>query len=411
MLSSNPHAVDELHDSDVASHAHPRDRTGVIIEGLKQLAWWSLRILVILAGTYVTWLLLGKFWRGILPVALAIIVTTVLWTPTQWLCRLKLPRAVAALITLLGSVGVVGAFFAFIAPSVAQQMPGLYFQGFEGIQRIELWLQGPPLNLHDEDLNNYFASGTAWLQNQSGTIAERLFAGLGKASSIVVNVGIVLVLTFFFLKDGDRFLPWLNSVVGRRAGGPLRELLARCWVTLSGFIRAQAIVSFVDAAFIGFGLVIMGIPLPLVLAMLTFFAGFVPIVGAFVAGALAVMVAFVAKGLTAAIVVLVIVVAVQQLEGNILSPLLQSRAMNLHPAVVLLSVTIGGSLFGILGAFFAVPVAAMVAVLLRFIGDMIDLKTGARTPEEVEFVSQREFFSELFPTTPARSEAACPKDE
>ena len=155
----------------------------------------------------------------------------------------------------------------------------------------------------------------------------------------------------------------------------------------------------------------MGIPLALVLAMLTFFAGFVPIVGAFVAGALAVMVAFVAKGLTAAIVVLVIVVAVQQLEGNILSPLLQSRAMNLHPAVVLLSVTIGGSLFGILGAFFAVPVAAMVAVLLRFIGDMIDLKTGARTPEEVEFVSQREFFSELFPTTPARSEAACPKDE
>ena len=85
--------------------------------------------------------------------------------------------------------------------------------------------------------------------------------------------------------------------------------------------------------------------------------------------------------------------------------------MNLHPAVVLLSVTIGGSLFGILGAFFAVPVAAMVAVLLRFIGDMIDLKTGARTPEEVEFVSDPEFFSELFPTTPARSEAACSKDE
>src|SRR5690606_1732758 len=123
---------------------------------------------------------------------------------------------------------------------------------------------------------------------------------------------------------------------------------------LGGFIRTQAVVSAIDAVFIWIGLVIIGVPLAVPLAIITFFAGFIPIVGAFAAGALAVLVALVSNGTSGALWTLVVIIAVQQLEGNFLSPLLQSKTMDLHAAVVLLSVTLGGTMFGVAGAFLAV---------------------------------------------------------
>jgi len=149
-------------------------------------------------------------------------------------------------------------------------------------------------------------------------------------------------------------------------------VLERVWATLGSFIRSQAVVSLIDAVFIGLGLVILGVPLAIPLAALTFLGGFIPIIGALIAGALAVLVALVSNGLTAAIIMLIIVVVVQQVEGNVLQPLLQSRSLRLHAAVVLLVVTAGTSLYGIAGAFFSVPVAAAVAVVLRYLGEVID---------------------------------------
>jgi putative heme transporter len=145
------------------------------------------------------------------------------------------------------------------------------------------------------------------------------------------------------------------------------------WDVLGGFIRTQAVVSFIDAFFIGLGLVILGVPLWGVLTALTFLGGFIPMVGAFVAGALAVLVALVGNGFTTALIVLAIIIAVQQLEGNVLQPVLQSRTMKLHAVVVLLAVTGGGTLYGITGAFLAVPVVAVVAVVIRYISEQIDV--------------------------------------
>ena len=133
----------------------------------------------------------------------------------------------------------------------------------------------------------------------------------------------------------------------KRQGWHLSEVLTRTWNTLGGYIRAQAAVSAIDAVIIGLGLWILKVPMALALAVITFFAGFIPIVGAFSAGALAVLIALVDGGLKTAIFALILIVLVQQLEGNILSPMLQSKAMDLHPVVVLLSVTVGGGLFGI----------------------------------------------------------------
>lgn len=363
------------------------DRAEIIADGIRRLAAWCLRLLIIAAATFVLWYCIKQVWKGALPIILALIVTTVLWPPAAWLRRRGVPPGLASLLVILSSFGSICFVIWMIAPSVGRQSQALYFQAFEGIQRAQLWLQGPPLNLDPEDLNDRINYGVQWLQNRAGSIAGEIFSGLGVATSVLVTIGIVLILTFFFLKDGERFLPWLRSVVGKRAGWHLTELLTRAWTALSGFIRAQATVSAVDALFIGIGLVILGVPMALALAVLTFVAGFIPIVGAFVAGSLAVLVALVSLGVTKAIVVLLIVVIVQQLEGNILSPLLHSRAVNLHPVIVLISVTIGGSLFSIIGAFLAVPFAAMIAVLFRYLHDMISLRAGEKTAAEISFAT------------------------
>lgn len=345
----------------------PTDRLEALRAHFRGLAWFCVRLLVIGVTAYLGWVLLRTFWNGVLPIILALILTTVLWPPTAWLRQHHVPGALAALGTLAGSAAIAAGGIAAMAPSVASQSQILYFQTFGAIQRVQLWLQGPPLNLDDRDLDQALQKVITWLQEQSGRIAGSLFSGISAFSSVLVTLGIVVVLTFFFLKDGERFLPWLRGITGRRAGDHAAELLHRCWRTLGGFMRAQAVVSLVDAIFIGLGLVIVGVPLAVPLATLTFLAGFIPIVGAFVAGTVAVLVAFVSLGLTQAIIVLVIILLVQQLEGNILSPLLQSKAMNLHPVVVLVSVTVGGGLFGIVGAFLAVPTAAMVAVCFRYV--------------------------------------------
>ena len=255
---------------------------------------------------------------------LALIICTVLAPIATAMRRRKVPSGLAAAVTLLGFIGLLAAIFMLIAPDVIAHSRLLYLQALEGIQRLQLWLQGPPLNLDPEDLNDAVNEIAQWVQNQAGAIAGGVFSGIGTAAGLVVTLVVILVLTFFFLKDGHRFLPWLRSASGGRSGLHATELLTRAWNTLSGFIRAQAIVSLIDATFIGVGIWIVGVPMAFTLSVITFIAGFIPIVGAVVAGALAVLVALVSLGFTEALIVLAIVIVVQQLEGNILSPMLLS---------------------------------------------------------------------------------------
>lgn len=366
---------------------HVVDRGDVLLDGFTSLSKWCLRALIVGIACFAGWKLLGSFAQALVPLGLALLVASVLWYPARWLRAHHFSAGLAAATTVLGFFLTIVALVIVVAPNATQQAQTLYYQAFEGVQKMQLWLQGPPLNLRDDDVDHWFASAINWLQARSGLIAGRVFSGLSLASSVMINLMIVVVLLFFFLKDGDRFLPWLRHLTGRRAGWHLTEVLTRAWLTLSGFFRAQAVVSLVDAVFIGLGLVALGIPMWLALATLTFLAGFIPIVGAVVAGAVAVLVAFVSHGLSHALGVLVVVLVVQQLEGNVLSPMLQSKAMNLHPVVVLISVTVGGSQFGIAGAFFAVPVAATIAVVIRCISDLVALRAGELKAEDIAFVT------------------------
>ncbi|WP_181698150.1 AI-2E family transporter [Nocardia sp. GTS18] len=356
-----------------------RDRGEVIGGGLLWLAKWALCIVAIAAGAWVLGTIVARLWVVLLPVALAVVVTTILWPATRWLTAHGLRPALAATITLVSFLALVAGVIALIVPSVADQAPELADKSTAGVNQVRDWIQGPPLNIRDEQLDSAVDAIVSRLQSSGTQIANGVFTGVSTATSVLIAVFLVLVLVFFFLKDGPRLLPWMNLVCGNRSGRHLEAVLERVWGTLGGFIRTQAIVSFVDAVLIGAALFILDVPLALVLSVITFVGGFIPMVGAFVAGALAVLVALVGNGFTTALIVLGVVIAVQQLEGNVLQPVLQSRSMELHPVIVLLAVTAGGSLYGITGAFLAVPVVAMIAVVLRYLGEQIDAKT---TPPE-----------------------------
>ncbi|MGA9873356.1 MAG: AI-2E family transporter [Rhodococcus sp. (in: high G+C Gram-positive bacteria)] len=360
------------------------DRGDLIGVGGVWLAKWSLILVAVAAGAWVLGWLISALWVVILPALLAIIVATVLWPPTKWMMRVGLPPAAAAATSLIVFFLVIGGIITLIVPSVAESAPELVDKASEGVSQVQNWLKGPPINLQDEQIDNAVSAITSRLQDSGTAIASGVFTGVSAAGSILITLALVLVLTFFFIKDGLKFLPWMHGFAGGRAGGHLAEVLARMWATLGGFIRTQAVVSLIDAFFIGLGLIILGVPLALVLATLTFLGGFIPIVGAFVAGALAVLVALVANGPTTALIVLVIILAVQQLEGNVLQPILQSRSMNLHPAIVLLAVTGGSSVFGIIGAFLAVPAAAVAAVLIRYVSEQVDERSKEANQDELE---------------------------
>ncbi|WP_067474074.1 AI-2E family transporter [Nocardia amamiensis] len=345
--------------------------------GILWLAKWAVCIVAIAAGAWVLGFLIARLWVVVLPVALAVVVATVLWPPVRWLTTHGLRPAFAASIGVLGFIALLAGVIGLIVPSVVNQAPELADKASEGVNRVREWLQGPPLRLRDEELDSAVDAIVSRLQSSSEQIATGVFSGVSTATSMLVTLFLVLVLTFFFVKDGPRFLPWLHDVSGSRSGRHLEQVLGRIWVVLGGFIRTQALVSLIDAVLIGAGLVILGVPLALVLAVITFLGGFVPMVGAFVAGALAVLVALVGNGFVTALIVLGIVIAVQQLEGNVLQPILQSRSMQLHAVIVLLAITAGGSLYGIVGAFLAVPVVAMAAVVLRYVGEQIDAATVA----------------------------------
>ncbi|TWF75935.1 putative PurR-regulated permease PerM [Pseudonocardia hierapolitana] len=366
------------------SEAPQRGRGTAIGEGITWAARWSLRMVLVAAGVVLIWLLIGALWSIVMPTLLAVILATVLWPPTGWLRRHRFPPALAAATVVLAGIVVLAGLVTLITTSVVGSVPEITSSATSGIQAIQQWLSGPPLNLAQSQLDAALQTATAQLQQSVSAITASVLTGVGSVASGVVTALLTLVLAFLFVKDGPRFLPWLQTVAGEGAGGHIAEVLWRIWNTLGDFIRVQALVAFVDGLLIGLGLVVLGVPLAIPLAVLTFLGGFVPIVGALVAGALSVLVALVSNGFTTALIVLVIIILVQQLEGNVLQPYLQGRSLRLHAAVVLLAVAAGSTLYGIAGAFLSVPVVAAAAVVVRYLGERVDARVAGGAPPRVD---------------------------
>ncbi|MCG7458572.1 AI-2E family transporter [Corynebacterium tuberculostearicum] len=383
-------AYDDTHLGAEAASEHPAerdDKSAVLAKDFRTMAKISVVFILIVAGLALAGYLLKFIWVGLLPVLLAILVSTVLYPISAWLRSKGFPRSLAAVSTLLGLIIVFCGVFAAMAPVVTSQSQTLIDQAEDGINQITEMVEKSPIDIQSDQLQSVLQDVVKFAKGQASTIATGVISGFSMASSIVVAALIMLFVTFFIIKDGDKFLPWLRKYTGNSTGWHVTELGARIWKTLSGFIQAQAAVAMVDAVLIGLGLWVLQVPLALVIAVVTFFASFIPIIGAVTAGALAIIIALVSNGLTNALLALALIIIVQQVEGNVLQPMLQSKAMGLHAAVVLLSVTVGSTLAGIVGAFLAVPVAATIAVVVRYHAEMAALRSGEVEASDIDIIT------------------------
>ena len=319
------------------------------------------RLLLLAVAAYLLVQLLARLRFVVLPVIGALLVVTLLLPPAQWLKRHGWPAAAAAFTVLLGGLLTVAAVLYFIASRIAGQFGSLVGQVSESVDQIHHWLVNGPLHLSDQQIGDLLQRVQDGLSSRQGLIAGRVLSTTTLAVEILGAAILTLFLTFFFLKDGPWMQTWLLGQVDRPTGAKVRAAGSAAWNTLSGYVRGVAIIGSFDAVFIGIGLAIVGVPLVPSLALLTFIGAFLPLVGAFTAGLLSALVALVSKGPLAAGVVVGITLVVQQVEGHVLQPVVMSRAVRLHPVVVLLSLGAGGVLGGIVGAFLAVPVVAVAA--------------------------------------------------
>ncbi|WP_411104719.1 AI-2E family transporter [Streptomyces sp. cmx-4-9] len=331
----------------------------------------SVQLLLVLVAAAVALWILGRMWSVVWPLIVALFLTTLTWPPAAFLRRRGWAPALAASVVTLLFLVVAAGIAALIALPVASQSGELADGVVEGIQRLREWAAGPPLNIGDDQITGAFDAAVARIQNSAGTAVSTVVTGVSTVFNGLVTAVLALFLMFFFLKDGPRFLPWLTRQLPGRLATDVPVVAARSWETLGSFVRSQAFVGLLDAVFIGLGLWIVGVPLVLPLAVLTFVSAFVPIVGALFAGLVAVLIALVSNGLTDALIVLAIIVLVQQLEGNVFQPMIQSRGLGLHAAVVLLAVTLGGSLAGVVGSLLAVPLAALIAVFWNYLREQL----------------------------------------
>ncbi|WP_416983674.1 AI-2E family transporter [Streptomyces sp. T028] len=351
-------------------------KTRAALRGAARVSGELLLVLVML--TVALWVL-GRMWSVVWPLTVALFLTTLTWPLTRFLRRRGWrPAAAASVVTLLFVLVVLG-ILALIAVPVASQSGELTDGVVAGMQRVREWAEGPPLNIGDEEIAGAFDAAVDRVQNSVGSLVGTVASGVGTVVDGVVTAVLAVFLMFFFLKDGPRFLPWLTRQLPGRFATDVPIVALRGWETLGAFVRSQALVGVLDAVFIGLGLWILGVPLVLPLAVLTFVSAFVPIVGALFAGFVAVLIALVSNGPTDALIVLAIIVVVQQLEGNVFQPMIQSRGLGLHAAVILLAVTLGGSLAGIVGSLLAVPIAALTGVVWSYVREQ--LGAGARDAE------------------------------
>ncbi|MFS8498928.1 MAG: AI-2E family transporter [Micromonosporaceae bacterium] len=346
----------------------------LVPRGLQVAAAWSWRLLVVAAVVLPLLWVIGRYLILFGPVLISLLLAGLLAPALRWVLVLRLNRSLATLVVLVGGLAVVGGILTLVINQVIAGFEDLRESAELGILRIEDWLRGPPLNMSDAQLEDAVEQAQAWLNENTSRLTEAGLSAVTGTVQFLTGFVLVLVVTFFFLRDGQRIWSYLVSLLPEPARAPMAYAGEGAWRTLGGYVRATVLVAFIDAAGIGLGLAILQVPLAVPLAALVFLGAFVPIVGAFVSGGVAVLVALVdtpAPGLLAgggvikALMVLGLILLVQQVEGNILQPVIMSRAVRIHPLAVILAVTGGILLAGVLGALVAVPVVAVINTVVR----------------------------------------------
>jgi predicted PurR-regulated permease PerM len=349
---------------------------------LRRLAAWSWRLLVVLLAAGLVLYLLILLKVIVIPVIVALFLATLLVPLVNLLQARGWKHLPAVLAVFLGAVLLLVAIIAGFVPLISNELDTLRQRADEGVAEVQRYIASRPFGLSEADLNRYLDQARQRFTENSSGLTRGAVAGVTVVGEVLTGLILSLFLTFFFVKDSERFTRWILDFAGRHREHHLREIGTRSATAVSGYLRGQATVGLVDGVFIGIGLAVLGVPLVVPLAFLTFVAAFLPLVGAFVAGTLAALVALVTKGVTTALLVVGLTVLVQQLEGHLLAPLLLGRAVALHPVVIILALAAGAILGGIIGAFLAVPIAAVaVAVGTYLRGEPVGEPADVGEPE------------------------------
>lgn len=354
--------------------------------GLDLAAGWAWRLLIIAAATYLLMRLLGFFAVVTIPIAVALLISALAAPFVRALTRVGVPRGLSALLVVITGFAIVGALLTFAGQQVASGANDLADSTVQGLQEIRNWLRDGPLNASDSQINDYIKNAQDMIRDrsQNGEVLSQVTEVGAALGHVVAGFFIAVFATYFFLADGDRIWSWMVRIAPRAARERVDSSGKVAWISLVQFVRATVLVALVDAAGIALGAAILNVPFVLAIGVLVFLGAFVPMIGASIAGSVAILVALVDQGPLTALLMLAVVVGVQQLEGHILQPFLLGRWVSLHPLGVILAIAGGVLVAGIAGALVAVPLAAAANAVVLHLAEMAEppAPEGTDGPEE-----------------------------
>src|SRR5687767_12384954 len=332
-------------------------------DGLGRVGIRSAQVLLVLTLATVSVYALLQIRLLVIPTLIALILSAAIGPFVNLLRRRGMPGAAATGIAFVGLLALLAGVITVIVISVRSQWSELVQQAASGLDELEKFLLTGPFPLDQEQLNQaregiiQFATSS---QVRSGAIS-----GLSVVTEFIAGASLMVVILFFFLKDGEKIWNFFLRPFNGRREAKLRRVGRRTLEVLGGYVRGTAIVALVDTVAIGAALLIMQVPLAIPLAIIVFMGAFIPLVGATVAGILAALVALVANGPVVALIVVAVVIAVNQLEGDLLQPIVMGNTLQLHALVILMALTAGTILAGIIGAVLSVPLAAVVWAVIQ----------------------------------------------
>ncbi|MFF3324624.1 AI-2E family transporter [Streptomyces sp. NPDC002889] len=336
---------------------------------------WGMRVaaeagwrLLVLAGTL--WVLMkaiSAVQLVVLAFVAALLVTAMLQPTVARLRRLGLPRGLATAVTAIAGFVVMGLVGWFVVWQVLDNLDNLSDRVRDGIEELKRWLLDSPFHVTESQINDIAKNLSDTIGTNTQEITSAGLQGVTVMVEILTGILLAMFSTLFLLYDGKRIWQWVLRLVPAQARGGVAGAGPRAWRTLTAYVRGTVLVALIDAIFIGLGLWILDVPLAVPLAVFIFLFAFIPLVGAVISGALAVVVGLVTQGVFTALMVLLVVLAVQQIEGHVLQPFILGRAVRVHPLAVVLAVAAGGLTAGIGGAVVAVPLVAVTNTVVGYL--------------------------------------------
>ncbi len=330
-------------------------------------AAWGWRLLLLAVVIYLTARVLGILYIVVVPCIAALLLTALLQPLTSRLRRAGLPALAATWITLLVAFIVIGGLVTLVANRVSADYPSLLSEAKHTTAQVQHWLAGPPFHLKSNNVQKYLNNIPSYLSKHKSLVEGTVVTGGKIASEFFGGLVLMLFVTFFLIKDGERIWSWLLGAMRVDTARRMDRAGHASWLVMVYYMRGTVIIAAIHALVVGVALSIMGVPLAVPLAVVVFLAAFVPLVGLLVAGTLAIVVTLATKGWVDAVVLLGILIIEDQLEAHLLQPQVVGKMIRLHPLAVILSLAAGGVLAGVPGAVVAVPI---VAVITRALPEM-----------------------------------------